>query len=126
MIFSLWLCFNYTVNAHPRVDSYTDTLPFRRKAWIEFAGCLLFALPYTLMLVYYGWNFVYTSYSLGEGSESALGIGHRWIIKSVLYAGLWLLLAAIVSVLMRLIVFLFGRRSEAEVDLRIGHSVSQV
>ena len=126
VILSLWRGFNYTVNAHPRVDSYTDTLPFRRKAWIEFAGCLLFALPYTLMLVYYGWNFVYTSYSLGEGSESALGIGHRWIIKSVLYAGLWLLLAAIVSVLMRLIVFLFGRRSEAEVDLRIGHSVSQV
>ncbi len=125
-IFSLWLGFNYTVNAHPRVDSYTDTLSFRGRAWVELAGCLLFALPYTLVLVYYGWTFVYTSYFLGEGSESALGIGRRWIIKGVFYVGLWLLLAAIVSVLMRLVVFLFGRRPAAEVDLPIGHSVSQV
>ena len=31
-IFSLWLGYNYVVNAHPRVDSYTELLGFRRKA----------------------------------------------------------------------------------------------
>ena len=39
-IFSLWMGYNYTINAHPRVDSYTETLPFRAKAWIEFVGVL--------------------------------------------------------------------------------------
>src|SRR5690349_11560382 len=43
-IFSLWMGFNYCINAHPRVDSYTEQLSFRRKAWIELAGCLVFAL----------------------------------------------------------------------------------
>lgn len=126
VIFSLWLGFNYTVNAHPRVDSYTDTLAFRTKAWIEFAGCLIFALPFVLALIYYGWTFVQTAYALGERSESALGFGRRWLIKGVLYAGFWLLLLAILSVLMRLVVFLFGGLTREEVDLRIGHSVSQV
>ena len=49
-IFALWLGFNYVINAHPRVDSYTAALPFRTRAWIELAGVLVFALPYTLVV----------------------------------------------------------------------------
>jgi len=122
-IFSLWLGFNYCVNAHPRVDSYTDKLGFRRKAWIELVGCLLFALPYTLVLLWYGWDFVKTAWVFNERSDSALGLEWRWLIKGVMYAGFWLLLLGIVSVLLRLVAFLFYRQ---EADLRIGQSVSQV
>ena len=125
-IFALWLGFNYTINAHPRVDSYTAALGFRAKAWIEFAGCLVFALPYTLVVVYYGWDLVHTAWVFNERSDSALGLEYRWVIKGILWLGLWLLLLAIVSVLLRLIVFLFGRRPVEEVDLRIGHAVSEV
>ena len=125
-IFSMWMGFNYTINAHPRVDSYTERLRFRTKAWIEFAGCLAFALPFTLMLVWYGWDFVKIAWDLQEGSDSAAGIPHRWIIKGVLYAGLWLVLAGVLSVMLRLVVFLFGGRPQEEADLRIGHSASEV
>lgn len=125
-IFSLWLGFNYCVNAHPRVDSYTENLSFRTRAWIELAGCLLFALPYTAVLVYYGWDFVLTAWTFNEASESGNGLPYRWVIKGVLYLGLLLLLLGIVSVLLRLLAFLLGRRPAQEADLRIGHSVSQV
>lgn len=125
-IFSFWLGFNYVVNAHPRVDSYTETLGFRKKAWIELAGCLVFALPYTLVLVYYGWDFVKTAWVFNESSDAALGLPYRWIIKGVMYAGLWLLLIGIVSVLLRLIAYLFCKRTPEEADLRIGASASQV
>jgi TRAP-type mannitol/chloroaromatic compound transport system permease small subunit len=121
-IFSLWMGYNYTINAHPRVDSYTETLPYRTKAWIELVGCLLLAIPYIVLMVRYGWDFVATSYIQGERSENAIGLEHRWIIKAVFYAGLWLVLLGVVSVLLRLIVFLFGRRSREEVDLQIGHA----
>jgi TRAP-type mannitol/chloroaromatic compound transport system permease small subunit len=122
-IFSLWLGFNYCVNAHPRVDSYTEKLGFRRKAWIELAGCLLFAIPYTAVLVWYGWDFVKTAWVFNERSDSALGLEWRWLIKGIMYLGLVLLLLGIVSVLLRLVAFLFYRQ---EADLRIGQSVSQV
>lgn len=89
-IFSTWLGYNYVVNAHPRVDSYTDLLGFRRKAWIELAGCLLFALPYTLVLVWYGWDFVKTAYVFNEVSDSAMGLPYRWVIKGIMYIVLWL------------------------------------
>jgi|SRR5262245_26131668 len=125
-IFAMWMGYNYTINAHPRVDSYTEALPFRKKAWIEFAGILLFALPYTVVILYYGWDFVKTAYIFSERSDSAIGLTHRWIIKGVLYVGIWLVLLGVVSVLLRLIAYLFGKRTPAEAGLQIGHSVSEV
>lgn len=125
-IFSLWMGYCYTVNAHPRVDSFTERLPLRSKAWIELAGCLILALPYMALVAYFSIDFVARSYALGEQSDSTVGLTHRWIIKGIYAAGLWLVVLGILSVLLRLIVVLFGGRSAEEVDLRIGHVVSDV
>lgn len=126
VIFAMWLGFNYVINAHPRVDSYTERLEFRTRAWFELVCLLVFALPFTLMLLWYGWDFVRISWNLNERSESLLGLPYRWVIKGILYFGLWLVLVAVVSVLLRLIAFLFGGRPNEEAKLRIGHSASQV
>ncbi|MGE0700316.1 MAG: TRAP transporter small permease subunit [Hyphomicrobiaceae bacterium] len=121
-VFSLWMGYNCTINAHPRVDSYTETLKYRTKAWIEFWGCLLFALPFMYVILWYGSDFFWTSFSQNESSENPNGLEHRWAIKGVFYIGLWLLMLGLISVWLRLIVFLFGRRSQEEVRLEIGHA----
>jgi TRAP-type mannitol/chloroaromatic compound transport system permease small subunit len=125
-IFALWMGYCYVINAHPRVDSYTEALPFRIRAWIELAGCLLFALPYMGVIVYFGLDFLVISYWQGEGSENVAGLHHRWVIKGVFVLGLVLVLAAIISVILRLVVYLFGRRPQEQVNLQIGHAVSEV
>ena len=51
---------------------------------------------------------------------------HRWIIKGIYAAGLWLVVLGILSVLLRVIVFLFSGKSEHEVNLQIGHVVTDV
>ena len=119
-LFSLWMGYGYTINAHPRVNSFTETLSLRRKAWIELAGCVLFALPYMALVTYCGIDFVAASYTVHEQSASSVGLTHRWIIKGIYAAGLWLVVLGILSVLARVIVFLFGGRSQAEVNLQIG------
>ena len=68
-IFSLWLGYNYVINAHPRVDSYYGSASLRTRAWVELSGCLLFALPYTFVLVYYGWEWWQIAYRTNEASE---------------------------------------------------------
>jgi TRAP-type mannitol/chloroaromatic compound transport system permease small subunit len=125
-IFSLWMGYGYVINAHPRVDSFTEKLAFRRKAWIELFGCVLLALPYVALVCYHTLDFVATSYRVGEQSESPFGLTNRWIIKSIYAAGIWLVLVGILSVLARLIVFLFGGRSEAEVNLQIGSTTLEI
>jgi len=125
-IFALWMGYCYCINAHPRVDSYTEALPFRARAWIELAGCLLFALPYMAVICYFGLDFLHISYLQGEGSENVAGLHHRWVIKGVFVFGLLSVLVAIISVILRLVAYLFGRRSRDQVNLQIGHAVSDV
>ena len=119
VIFSLWMGYCYTINAHPRVDSFHERLSDRGKAWIELGGCLLFALPYTALVAYFSLEFVALSYELGEQSDSRAGLTHRWIIKGIYSAGLWLVVLGILSVLLRVIVFLFGDKPDREVDLQL-------
>jgi len=125
-IFSLWMGYGYTINAHPRVDSFTEPLGLRRKAWIELFGCLLFALPYCLLVAYYSLDFVAQSYLMAEQSDSTVGLRYRWIIKGLYAFGLWLVVLGILSVLARVIVFLFGGRSQEEVNLQIGSVTMEV
>jgi TRAP-type mannitol/chloroaromatic compound transport system permease small subunit len=125
-IFSLWMGYCYTVNAHPRVDSFTEHLSQRSRAWMELGGCLLLALPYMALVAYHSIDFVARSYAIGEQSDSTVGLTHRWIIKGIYAAGLWLVVLGILSVLLRVIVFLSGSKPDKEVNLQIGHVVTDV
>ena len=125
-IFSMWMGYNYTINAHPRVDSYTETLGFRIKAWVEFWGIVLLAIPFLVTMLHHGWPFVVTSFMQGEGSENVTGLSNRWLIKGIFYAGIWLVMLGVLSVLLRLIVVLFQRKSQDETGLQIGHSELEV
>jgi TRAP-type mannitol/chloroaromatic compound transport system permease small subunit len=125
-IFSLWMGYCYTINAHPRVDTLTERVSYRGRAWIELAGCLLLALPYCALVAYYSLDFVAQSYRLAEQSDSTVGLTHRWIIKGVYAAGLWMVVLGILSVLLRVIVFLFGEKPAREINLQIGHVITDV
>jgi TRAP-type mannitol/chloroaromatic compound transport system permease small subunit len=125
-IFSLWMGYCYTINAHPRVDSFTAAMTHRNRAWVELAGCLVLALPYIALVCYYSVGFVESSYAVNERSDSTVGLTHRWIIKGVYAAGLWLVLAGVISVLLRVVVFLFGDKPREEVSLQIGHVEADV
>jgi TRAP-type mannitol/chloroaromatic compound transport system permease small subunit len=125
-VFSLWMGYCYTINAHPRVDSFTEHLSYRKRAWIELGGCLVLALPYVALVAWFGLDFVDRSFALGERSDSTVGLSYRWFIKGIYVFGLWLVVLGILSVLLRVIVFLFGNKPAEEVDLRIGHVVTDV
>ena len=125
-IFSTWMGYNYTINAHPRVDSYTENVSFRARAWLELIGCLLFAFPYMAIVSYYGLDFVWQSWLVDEGSESAIGLPHRWIIKGIYVAGIWLVLLAVISVILRVSAYLFGGVPDEVAKLNIGKSELEV
>ena len=126
IIFSLWMGFNYVINGHPRVDSFTEHMSMRGKAWVELTGCLVFALPYCLILVWYGISFVHASYVSGEVSEAVTGLSHRWILKTVFFIGLVLLTVSVLSMMARLCVFLFGGKLAEEADLPLNKKVESV
>ena len=107
-LFSFWIGMGYIRNTHVRIDVAMANARPRTHAWVEFLGCLVFAFPYTLIAIYFSLDFAWISFVDNEGSESANGLPYRWIPKSFILLGLVLLLAAVTSVFLRIIVFLFG------------------
>jgi TRAP-type mannitol/chloroaromatic compound transport system permease small subunit len=61
-LFCFWLGFAYIKNAHVRIDvAFTNAEP-RTKAWAELLGCVIFALPYTLVALYFSADFTWISF----------------------------------------------------------------
>jgi TRAP-type mannitol/chloroaromatic compound transport system permease small subunit len=113
-LFLTWLGYAYVKNAHVRIDVLTGNLPKRKQAWLELIGCLIFALPYLAVAVPYAWDFVALAYAQNEGSNSPTGLPKRWIIKAFLFYGMISVAAAVLSVAIKNLVFLFGSPDHAE------------
>ena len=107
-LFCFWLGAAYVKNAHVRIDIAVAAAKPRTQAWIEFLGCVIFAIPYCLIAIYFSTDFTWIALSQNESSDSATGLPWRWIPKALITIGLVLLLVAVISVLMRLIVYLYG------------------
>ena len=108
ILFGFCLGFAYLKDAHVRIDLVRENLPERTRHWIELIGCLLFLIPYCLLVIHFSYDFTLRSYLNNEISASATGLTHRWIIKAVIPIGFALLGLAGVTITLRKIVELFG------------------
>ena len=120
VLFLLCLGFAYLRNAHVRISLVHERFSPTTRRWIEFIGCLVFAIPYCAIVFYFAIDFVERSWAVGEASDSATGLPFRWAIKAFLPAGMLLLGIAAIAVLLRKFVELFGspelRHAVAERD----------
>ena len=111
VLFALVLGYGYIHNTHVRVDLVRERLSFRRKTWLEFLGVTAFMIPYTCIVIWFAVIFAYDSYMVGEISASLVGIPNRWIIKSVLAAGLVFAGVAGLAVWLQSVTVLWGNRN---------------
>ena len=124
MMFLTWIGYAYVKDSHVRIDIATGSLPARKQAWLEVFGCIAFALPYLLVALPYAHVFFMTSFFQNEGSPAPNGLPMRWVIKGFLYFGFWSVFFAVISVMCRRIVFLFGEPELAETAMPGGSSRS--
>lgn len=107
-LFAIVLGFGYIYNTHVRVDLVREHLNWRKKAWLEFIGCTAFMIPYTIVVIWFSFEYAYNSFMIGEISASQVGLSHRWIIKSVLVFGLFVAMIAGISVWLQTVLVLWG------------------
>lgn len=122
MLFLTWLGYTYVRDGHVRIDILTGDLNPRRQAQLELIGCIVFALPYLLVALPYAHAFATLSYVQGESSNAPNGLPMRWVVKAFLYFGFWSVLFAVISVMCRRIVYLFGPSDLAELAMPDGTS----
>lgn len=114
LLFMGWLGYCYIRNVHVRIDVFTGALSPRRQAVLEILGIFFFAVPYCLVAIYYAYGFFETSFLQNETSDAPNGLAYRWVIKFALLAALISVLLAVLSVLFRKLVLLFGPSDLAE------------
>ena len=112
VLFTLVLGYGYIHNSHVRVDLVREKLSFRRKAWLELLGTSFFLIPYTCIVLWFACIYAYDAYMTDEISASLVGLSHRWIIKSVLVAGLVLAAVAGIAVWLQTAAVLWGRQDQ--------------
>jgi TRAP-type mannitol/chloroaromatic compound transport system permease small subunit len=83
-MFMFGIDYTFKEDGHVRVDVFYDKMSKRSQAWVNIFGAILFALPITLLILYFSIDYTYQAYEMGEGSADPGGLPHRWIIRSVI------------------------------------------
>lgn len=107
-LFALVLGYGVVHNTHVRIDLVREHLAFRKKAWLEFIGLTFFMIPYCAIVIYFAFDYAYSSYLVKETSASTVGLSHRWIIKSVLIFGLLVALVSGIAAWLQVAAILWG------------------
>ena len=83
-MFLLGVSYSLRHNGHVRVDVIYESRSPKTRAWIDLFGVLVFLLPFTILVGYYGIGFTQEAYELNEQSGDPGGLPYRWIIKSMI------------------------------------------
>ena len=125
-LFLLVLGYAYLKDAHVRIEIVREKYSVKVKAVLETLGILIFLIPYTLLVIYFGIDFVKRSFSMNEVSSALTGLSNRWIIKSFIPIGMVLLFLAGVTLLLKNLIYIlavFTDNKEYEKKSLINNSI---
>lgn len=91
IIFLLGAAYTLKHNKHVRVDIFYKDWPPRRKALANFLGTLLFLIPFSVMVIYFSWGSIISSWQILEISSDPGGLP-RYPIKSMIIVSFVLLI----------------------------------
>ncbi len=100
-LFLLGAAYTLKENRHVRVDIFYDLFPAKVKAGVDLAGSVLMLLTFCLVTMYFSYTFVIRSFEMGEVSPNPGGLPARYIIKSAIPLGMFLLLIQGLSIVAR-------------------------
>lgn len=113
-MFMFGIAYTLKEDAHVRVDIFYDAMTKRKQAFINIFGSIFFALPITVLILYFSYDYAYEAYSIGEGSGDPGGLPHRWIVRSVIPVSSIFLILSIVYVVLSNIQILLGAQEEQD------------
>ena len=84
VIILLGIAYTLRENSHVRVDIFYASYSEKTKALTNLISSLFFILPFSLLIVYVGIEFVEMSFSQNEASSNPGGLEYRYLVKSLL------------------------------------------
>lgn len=106
--FLLGLGYALRHDAHVRVDVFAQRCSARTRAVIELTGAVLLLLPLCIFIIAMSWDYVATSWAIGEGSRDPGGLPAWYLLKSLLPVSALLLGLQGVAMALRAVIALRG------------------
>ena len=111
VIFLLGAAYTLKHDKHVRVDVFYGRFTAKQKAWVNLTGTVLFLLPFCIVVISSSYKFVENSFRFQESSPDPGGLPARFIIKSTITIGFFLLLMQSISLIFRSIVTIFASKN---------------
>lgn len=92
MVFLIGAAYTLKQGGHVRVDILFISFSKKTKAWVDFLGTLIFLIPFSIMVIYSTQKFVGNSWEFREISPDPGGLPARYILKSMIPLGFFLLI----------------------------------
>ena len=73
-VFMLGTAYTMQREAHVRVDIFYRKMSDKRRAWVDLLGVVVFVFPMCAFFVWASWEYVVTSWQIGEVSRNAGGL----------------------------------------------------
>jgi len=84
VVIMLGIAYTLQRAAHVRVDIFYDQYSDKVRHIVNIFGALFFILPFSLLIVYVGFDFVIISFDQMEASSDPGGLSYRFLVKSLL------------------------------------------
>ena len=114
LVFLIGAAYSLKHNRHVRVDVFYTRFSPRTRAWVDFAGSVLFLIPFCLIVVWSSKNFVYNSFVIGEISPDPGGLPARFVLKAAIPVGFVLLFLQGIALALQSLFRLLGVEGEQE------------
>lgn len=117
-LFLFGIGFSLKENAHVRVDVLYERFGAKAQALINILGTLLFLIPFSALVIYYGIDYSKEAYSLNETSGDPGGLPHRWLIKGAIPLSFsFTIICGIYVILEQITVLLNGKSQQSNTPL---------
>ena len=97
VVIMLGIAYTLQRASHVRVDIFYDQYSDKMRHIINIIGAIFFILPFSLMIIYVGFDFVLLSFEQLEASSDPGGLSYRYIVKSLLPIAFVLLIVQTLS-----------------------------
>ena len=114
VIFLIGAGYTLLQDGHVRVDIIYQRLRPKAKAWVNLVGVIFFLIPGCVLVITTSWQFVYTAWTVMEGSPDPGGIPFRFIVKGTIPVGFGLLLLQGIALGLRSLMVLLGTETVEE------------
>ena len=110
VVIMLGIAYTLQRAAHVRVDIFYDQYSDRVRHIINIIGIIFFILPFSLLIIYVGFDFVMISFSQMEASSDPGGLSYRFLVKALMPLAFVLLIVQSLSELYKELLLLKEKR----------------